>query len=109
MTCIVLRNVEMPTMVNILTFISIISKASESLKARTVFIVHEVSRTLFKLKSPNLVCGYIFGTCSVAYYFRVTVNLTPDFSFCKKSCPSKSPILFEIGIPNVVFEYIFGL
>ena len=49
MKFIVLINVEMPTIVDILTFNSIINKAYESLKTRTVFIVHEVSRTVFGL------------------------------------------------------------
>ena len=40
------------------------------------FRVRSISPIFFGVGIPNLVCGYILGWPSVAYYFRVTVTLT---------------------------------
>ena len=40
------------------------------------FRVRSISPIFFEVGIPNLVCGYILGWRSVAYHFRVTVNLT---------------------------------
>ena len=42
-----------------------------------------LSPTFFEVGIPNLVCRYILGLWSVAYHFRVTVNLilTSDLVF----------------------------
>ena len=40
------------------------------------FRVRSISPIFFEVGIPNLVCGYILGTGSVAYHIRVTVTLT---------------------------------
>ena len=45
------------------------------------FRVWSISPIFFEVGIPNLVCGYILGWRSVAYYFRVTVTLTSDLVF----------------------------
>ena len=40
------------------------------------FRVRSISPIFFEVGIPNLVCGYILGWRSVAYFFRVTVTLT---------------------------------
>ena len=45
------------------------------------FRVRSISPIFFEVGIPNLVCGYILGWGSVAYYFRVTVTLTSDLVF----------------------------
>ena len=52
---------------------------------------------------PNLVCGYILVSQSVAYCLWVTVTLTSVLSSRKiVSCMSTSSILFEVEIPNIL-------
>ena len=45
------------------------------------FRVRSISPIFFEVGIPNLVCGYILGWRSVAYFFRVTVTLTSDLVF----------------------------
>ena len=40
-----------------------------------------ISPIFFEVGIPNLVCGCILGSRSVAYHFRVTVTLTSDLVF----------------------------
>ena len=45
------------------------------------FRVRSISPIFFEVGIPNLVCGYILGWQSVAYYLRVTLTLTSDLVF----------------------------
>ena len=74
-----------------------------------------ISPIFFEVGIPNLVCGCILGWRSVAYCFWVTVTLTSDLVFIVIKCPSVplrvrciSPILFEVGIPNLMCGCILG-
>ena len=49
----------------------------------------------------NLVCGCILGCLSVTNHFWVTVTLTSDLVFKNYCVQSISPILFDVGIPNL--------
>ena len=48
-----------------------------------------------------MVCGYILGWRSVAYYFWVTVTLTSDLVF-RIIVSGACLILLEVGISNLV-------
>ena len=42
---------------------------------KNVSMSRSISPIIFEIGIPNLVCGYILGWRSVAYHFRVTVNV----------------------------------
>ena len=81
------------------------------------FCVLSISLIFFELGIPNLVCGCILGKRSLMYHFWVTVTLTSDLVFriimssaylltsdlvFKNYCvQSISPIIFDVGIPNL--------
>ena len=56
---------------------------------------------LFEVGISNLVCGCILGCLSVTNHFWVTVTLTSDLVFKNYCVQSISPILFDVGIPNL--------
>ena len=74
-----------------------------------------ISPIFFEEGIPNLVCGCILGWRSVVYHFRVTLTLTSDLVFIVIKCSSVplrvrciSPILFEVGISNLMCGCILG-
>ena len=58
---------------------------------------------LFELGIPNLVCGCFLGWQSVMYQF-----CDLDLILYNNRVRSKSHILLEGGIPNLLYGYIFG-
>ena len=64
---------------------------------------------MFEVEIPNLVCGYIFDSQSVAYCSRVNDTLWGHLVF-SGHCDLDGAylILFEVGIPNLVCGCIFG-
>ena len=48
-----------------------------------------------------MVCECILGCLSVTNHFGVTVTLTSDQVFKNYCVQSISPILFDVGIPNL--------
>ena len=55
----------------------------------------------FERGIPNFVCKCNFGCLSVTNHFFVTVTLTSDLVFKNYCVQSISPILFDVGIPNL--------
>ena len=68
--------------------------------------VQSISLILLKVGFPNLVGGCNFGWWSVTYHFWVTLTLTSDL-VCRIIMSRTSLILFEMGIPNLLYGYIF--
>ena len=70
-----------------------------------------VSRTylLYYLRWESQICciGYIFGCWCVTYHFYVTVILTYDL-VSRITVSGAYPILFDVGIPNLVCWFLFG-
>ena len=56
---------------------------------------------------PNLLYGYIFRCWWVAYHFQVTVILTYDL-VSRIIVSGAYPILFDVGIPNLVCWFFLG-
>ena len=60
-----------------------------------------ISPIFFERGIPNLVCKCNFGCLSVTNHFLVIVTLTSDLVFQNFCVQSISPILFDVGIPNL--------
>ena len=60
-----------------------------------------ISPIFFERGIPNLVCKCNFGCPSVTNHFLITVTLTSDPVFKNYCVQSISPILFDVGIPNL--------
>ena len=60
-----------------------------------------ISPIFFEIGITNLVCKCILGCLSVTNHFWVTVTLTSDLVFKNYCVQSISPILFDVGIPNL--------
>ena len=60
-----------------------------------------ISPIFFEIGIPDLVCKCILGSLSVTNHFWVTVPLTSDLVFKNYCVQSISPILFNVGIPNL--------
>ena len=60
-----------------------------------------ISPIFFERGIPNLVCKCNFGCQSVTNHFLVTVTLTSDLVFKNYCVQGISPILFDVGIPNL--------
>ena len=60
-----------------------------------------ISPIFLERRNPNLVCKCNFGCLSVTNHFLVTVTLTSDLVFKNYCVQSISPILFDVGIPNL--------
>ena len=63
--------------------------------------------SVVEVKLPNVMCSFILGPRGVVYCFQITVALIliSGLSSLKYHIRSKSPILFEEGIPNSVCGY----
>ena len=60
-----------------------------------------ISPIFFERGIPNLVCKCNFGCLSVTNHILVTMALTSDQVFKNYCVQSISPILFDVGIPNL--------
>ena len=68
-----------------------------------------VSPIYLEVGIPDLVCEYILELGSVAYHFQVTVALTLSSDLVFRIIVTGAYlILFEVGIPNLVFVCILG-
>ena len=68
--------------------------------------VQSISLILLKVGIPNLVGGCNFRWWSVTYDFWVTLTLTSDL-VCRIMV-SRAYLLYYLGIPNLLYGYIFG-
>ena len=67
-----------------------------------------ISQIIFEIGIPNLVCKCILECLSVTNHFWVTVNMTSDLVFKNYCVQSISPILFDVGIPNLGWWFLLG-
>ena len=67
-----------------------------------------ISSIFFEIGIPNLVLKCILGCRIVTNHFCVTVTLTSDLVFGNYCVQSISPILCDVGIPNLGWWFLLG-
>ena len=68
--------------------------------------VQSIYFILLKVGIPNLMGGCNFGCRIVTYHFWFSLTSTSDL-VCRIIVSRTYLILFEMGMPNLLYEYIF--